>query len=371
MNWPTLHSQSETYASQAEAVRRRGEIAEAERLYTLAAEAESDALQYLDKSKKRTLGVSAVSAVALWYKARRFDQAQQTAHAWLAAGELPAFAADQLRELLQAIWNEVAKDKAKVGFAPGQVIVSIKGGEVLPGGAPLDLIVEKVQTVQSLFYRTAELIRGSPHRTQGVPDQAIRDMCRPWLFQAIPGSYQFAIAVQEPAQLDLFPTRIARPDEIASLFLQILRAAAESPDTDLPSIVPAKDYQNTFLKLARNLAPTGKSFQSMEVRSPEMVDPITLLPAVRTTIGQALKRERKLTQETAESEETGLTGVLRAVHLDQDWLEISTDEGRVRIINLGEAVDDVIGPMVNRPVIVRTTRDAKGRPLFRDIESAE
>jgi hypothetical protein len=34
-------------------------------------------------------------------------------------------------------------------------------------------------------------------------------------------------------------------------------------------------------------------------------------------------------------------------------------------------VDDVIGPMVTRPVILRIVRDPRGRRLFRDIEPAE
>lgn len=39
---------------------------------------------------------------------------------------------------------------------------SVKGGEVITGGAPLDLIVEKVQTIQSMFYRTVECIKDLP-----------------------------------------------------------------------------------------------------------------------------------------------------------------------------------------------------------------
>jgi hypothetical protein len=40
---------------------------------------------------------------------------------------------------------------------PGQVFFSVKGGDVVTGGAPLDLIVEKVQTIQPIFYRTIEV----------------------------------------------------------------------------------------------------------------------------------------------------------------------------------------------------------------------
>ncbi len=66
-----------------------------------------------------------------------------------------------------------------------------------------------------------------------------------------------------------------------------------------------------------------------------------------------------------------LRGVLRAVHLDQDWLEVTIGDQHVRVTDVGEVVDDVIGPMMNRPVAVHATRDFKGRHRFRDIESGE
>ena len=54
--------------------------------------------------------------------------------------------------------ERTVRERAGIEFAPGQVLISVKGGDVIEGGAPLDLIVEKVQTVQSLFYRTAEFL---------------------------------------------------------------------------------------------------------------------------------------------------------------------------------------------------------------------
>jgi hypothetical protein len=54
--------------------------------------------------------------------------------------------------------------------------------------------------------------------------------------------------------------------------------------------------------------------------------------------------------------------------LDEDWLEVIVEGQSVKIVEVGEAVDDVIGPMINRPVVLRTVRDGRGRHLFRDIE---
>ncbi len=63
-----------------------------------------------------------------------------------------------------------------------------------------------------------------------------------------------------------------------------------------------------------------------------------------------------------------LHGVLRAVHLDKDWLEITAEEGAShRVYSVGEEVDDVLGPLVNKPVIVYV-KPMGGKSRFLDIE---
>ena len=102
MSWIEHHRTSERFASQAEAAVNDGRRREARALYSKAAKAESAALRELDGAKARTLGVSAVSAVSLYYKAGEFDHVREQAHSWLKHGCMPEFAADQLRELLRA-----------------------------------------------------------------------------------------------------------------------------------------------------------------------------------------------------------------------------------------------------------------------------
>lgn len=231
--------------------------------------------------------------------------------------------------------------------------------------------MEKVQTVQSLFYRIIEFLNGLPHRVRGVPSYEIRELCRPWLFQTLSGSYQFAVAVQEPVQQELLPTGKPKPREIASSFLQIVRASVEDPDISLPQVVPDADYRGTFLKLTRNLAPSGKTFNTTEIRTPEDPEPVRLVPTVRKAIGEALRRQAARSKEPLELHEEVLSGVLRALHLDKDWLEVTVGTEHIHIQGVTEQVDDVIGPMVNRPVIVKIVRGPKGQRLFRDIEPAE
>jgi len=368
VTWIEHHKASERLATDAEIAARRGETSRAQDLYARAAEAEERALRDLEPSKARTLGISAVSTVSLYHKATRLSIAEAVSYRWLASEQLPDFAREQLRGLLQSIWSEQVRERADVGFAPGQVVVSVKGGEIVEGGAPLDLIVEKVQTVQALFYRTAEFLRGLPHRKRGGPTKEIQDSCRPWLFQTAPGSYQFAVAVQEPRQPDLFKKDEPRPKEVADHFLAILRASVEAPEAELPELVPDADYRGTFLKLTRNLAPTGKRFGQLDIRSASETRILSLLPGTRATVSQAIRATRQSTTAEPEGERT-IRGVLRALHLDEDWIEVTVDTEHMRIDRVGEAVDDVIGPMVNHPVLVQVVQDARGRLHFRDIEA--
>lgn len=369
MSWVEYHSQSEEHAAKAEEALKEGRIPEATELYAKAAEWEAKAAEQLDDTKKRTLGISCVSSVALWFKAHEFKKAELEAHKWLCSPVLPDFARDQLKHLLQAVWSEGVRQKAGVNFARGEVIVSVRGGEVVAGGAPLDLIVEKIQTVRSFYFRTIEHLRGLPYRRRGNPSPELVEACVPWLFQTLPGSYQFAVAVQEPAQGTLFPEASwPKPWDISTSFLEILRASSENPEDELPRIVPDDEYRNTFLRLTRNLAPTGKKFSEMEVGTADKSRSVVLRPDSRAAISSCLRS--KPTQPPEEIEEV-LRGVLRAVHLDKDWIEVTVQEEPIHITRVGEAVDDVIGPMVNHPVVVYVTKDVRGKYLFRDIESDE
>jgi hypothetical protein len=107
----------------------------------------------------------------------------------------------------------------------------------------------------------------------------------------------------------------------------------------------------------------------MEVRAAGDATPVILVPESRKVIGQTLRAEAPPSSE--EMEPTQLKRVLRAVHLDQDWIEVTVDGNPRRVGDVGEATDDVIGPMVNYTVTVHALKDKKGRFHFRDIERDE
>jgi hypothetical protein len=370
MTWSKWHAESERLASEAEMESRRKEMAAARALYGKAAEAENLALLEVDATKTRTLGITAVSAASLWFKAGALNKAAQLCYLMLGRGDMPDFASSQLQALVQAIWIEESKRDAQVEFLPGQVNFSIKGGEVVVGGAPLDLIVDKVKGIQAILHRTIEQSLGMPLRRRGDPKREVQDACRAWLFQMPPGSYQFSVAIQEPPQRDFFKATVD-PDLIADRFLNVLRASASGDPAQLEALVSDPGYQSAFLKLARNLAPTGKTFSQLDVTSTSGGEPVALRLENRKALNDAIKKINPKPVPGQVTVEETLRGVLRAVDLDKDWIEVSSDDLTHHIKGLAEALDDVIGPMVNRRVVVRVRKDLASKYTFEDIELDE
>lgn len=374
MSWDDHHSRSERLAGEGARAARSGHRAAAEVLYREAAEAESAALGALSPEKLRTRGVTAVSAVALWYKAHELLNAEHLAHRCLASGDLPGFAQSQIRELLTLIWTTQSAEATGVKFVPGDVLVSVKGGDVVYGGAPLDLIVKKVEAVQAVLLRTVEMLLGREFRRRGAPAADIQAMFKPWLFQAPAGSYQFAVRVQEPAQMELWESDRPKIDQITRTFLQILHASATDPDAALEAVVPDKQYRDAFLNLSRNLAPNGRSFDRLDVRDAGAPSVVVASFEVETRQGLNAALRRARPQRASDDEEVQtIRGTLRALHLDKDWLEVATTAAppqHLKIEDAGDVLDDVVGPMVNRLVNVSVVRRGK-KFLYRDIELDE
>jgi len=377
LSWNDYHSRSEKSAIKADSARRMGEVSEAERLYREAATEEASALNALGKDKERTLAITAVSAVALWYKAHDYAAAESLAHRCLASGKIASFGAAQLRGLLQLIWTAMDAERSGVRFVSGDVLVSVKGGQIIHGAAPLDLIAQKVEGIQAALFRTVEMLLARPFRKRGGPPSDIQSMFRPWLFQAPAGSYQFAVRMEEPKQQELFDIGRPRVENITTTFFDILRATSANSEAALPAVVPDKQYREAFLNLSRNLAPTGKTFEVLEVRDASApTEPgVMFAPTSRQDLNSAL-RKLKPPKPMEGHQQVLIRGVLRALHLDRDWLEVTGVEldlaqnGRVRIEQISDLLDDVVGPMVNRKVVVTAVRSGS-KLIYRDIEPEE
>ena len=278
--------------------------------------------------------------------------------------QLPVFARHQLQHLLQVVWAEETRQMTDLRFAPGQVLVSVNGGQVVTGGAPLAPVLETVKAVESVFHRAAEFLSGADHRKRGPPSKLIQDEYRAWLFQAPPGSYQFAVAIQENGAGELFGP--PKGEVVTDFFLNVLRLSCGEANEEFAEAVPDPRYRETFLKLTRNLAPTGKAFDDLVIRSADDTCAVTLNPETRQILSERIRGLHKAGQSS--NQPVVYNGVLRAVHLDKDWLEVVVQGASIRIDGVGEQVDDLLGPLVNRPVQVHAVRQGD-KSTFVDIEA--
>ena len=347
---------------------RRGLRSDARRLYMEAGHAELRALQHVREDKPRTYSVTAVSAVALFYKGGDLSAAKSLAYTCLGTGRLQPFAALQIGELLETMWER----QAGIDLAPkgAHMLVSAKGGEIETGGAPLDLVLSKARQVKTLLFRTVEHMKELPLRKRGSPSRKLQAAFQPWMYQAPVGSYQFAVAIRPPRQLSMLDEEAVEPHDLVENLFNILDACVTSPDKELPRIVPEDDYANTFIKLTRDLAPTARSeFTRLDIRagSDDNDYRVTLERSSRVFLDSAL-RDRQL--EVSSEKET-IRGVLRALHLDKDWIEVVPEGGAaLKIDKAGDEVDDRIGPLVNNLVVVTVALKGDKRNYI-DIESAE
>jgi hypothetical protein len=123
MSWSSYHTESERLAIAAELSARNSDATRASELYRLAAESEARALAEVRPDQQRTLGITVVSAVALYYKGGAYETARNLAQQWLGKSSLPTFAIHQLKEIFsdqitQQLYEdyELARKQAKAQY---------------------------------------------------------------------------------------------------------------------------------------------------------------------------------------------------------------------------------------------------------------
>lgn len=370
MDWLSHHRVSEGFATQAHLALQEGKADDAAVLFRQAAEAEEKALASIDASKPRTFGITAVSAVSLWYKAKDLAQAAMVAYRCLANPSLPAMARDQLDDLVQTIHTERDRERLTGAFLPGSVTIAVRGDDILRGAAPLDLIVEKVKTLQAIFFRVVEWSEGKPLRRHGSPAKDITSAFEPWLVQEAPGSFQFSIAIKVNGQLDFFARERLDAADVAKKFLDVVTTmAGDETGGASKELVPDESYRGTFRKLIRNLTPPSNSSESVFISSKEREGALIVLDkTTRPRLEQVIKAESPKADEMAGETMCEFVGVLRALDLDKEWLKVDTASSQVLIKGLSHAVDDVIGPMVNKSVVIKAIKIKNGELRFIDID---
>jgi hypothetical protein len=365
------YQQAQALAASAELAKTRGDSEAARALYTRAADLEQEGLRQLSQDEPRSRGILAVSYSSLLFKAGLYDRAEVALCGLLADPVIPPAFRDELRELLQVTWEERLLERERLRNSGAEITVALRGETIGAGTAPAEIAAHYLNGFNLLFSRIAEHEMGHPVRRQGAPPLAAQDLFQARATQASAGSYRFSFKLLEPVLAEESP----RPDahRVSRLTLEVLQAVAHNDQAALAKAVPDGSYRLALARLIRNIVPAGDALTEVEIRteSDGPLEAVRLVPDDRWAVNETIRALRALPEQPEAREET-ITGTLRAVHLDQRWIRIVSDEGQpVEVITASEELGDVIGPLVNRKVVARISRGGRserGRPQLVDLE---
>jgi hypothetical protein len=339
---------SEELAFFAERAERAGDHASALSQYAEAARLEEENALEIPGDVPRVRGVLAISAVALWLRAQRWDEAARAGCAFLA---LPSMlTADGLRELqalVERAWRahelEAVFGRDRDAFAGLEA--RMLGGAVRSGLAPAAVVAERREVIVPMLYRVADWRAKKKFRRAGA------------------SSFAASLEVLEaPARAASFGLRLfvrhlgqqvtaGEPDHPHEIIADFLGLASAAADGRLASVAGDADYAKAFARAFRDLAGDGSQVESVElahIESPSNTPAVSLGPEHRAALTSSLTR-------VDSARPVRLEGVLKSVNLRGSaptiWIERGGQPALRLRIEKGEH-DDTIGPKLNRSVLV-------------------
>jgi tetratricopeptide (TPR) repeat protein len=364
-----LHRRAEELMERADAAAAMGEAGAAQRHYAEAADLEIAALATIPRDRARTRGTVALSAVSLYRKAGRVDDAIQVAHRLLGQDQQPSWAVAAIETQLDEMRSERRARELGFEVTPHVFEWVLRGPAILVGEGPIGVVLQKIDQVMKYGTRVGEYLSGYAVRRIGPPPRAVRDLMGMTLSEPMAGSFRFRVRLlRQPMQTELFPLPTSpSAEDIAAAYLNIISAAAEPESPRLSEVVPQAEYQEAFLQLVRSLAPDGRQVLWVDVGQAG----IQQRPVTRLSHHTAISIRERLIGRSPTPGEAELEEVLRALDLNHGWIVLGERaETRCYVDKESPVLEDVVGPLVNRRVRVRVYWKGQRR-MIRDIEALE
>jgi hypothetical protein len=361
------HLRAQDIAFEAEILEHSGDLERARSKYAEAGSLEVIALRALNPSNLTTYGAIGVSAISLLYKGRRHGEAERVGHHCMLL-KLDNYFKTEIRQLLNLIYDEQQLLERGFEYSAAETEVSLLGGEIGYGTAPIDVVLAKVTGFNLLCRRVAEWSASLPFRRSGPPSAELSRLLNLRVTQPVAGSYKFMVKFAQPVEQRLFEAEHSLvPNRLPQMVGALVRSAATGnveAFTDMHD-----DYRGAVLQLVRNIVPDGKDVEEVRLSSLDLnrhanIDAVAILPSAKASVNSVIKNFRPMAYAPAQV----IEGVLRAVHLDQNWLEVDVGDGKlVHISTKDDVLDDVVGPMINKMVAIHCNPSNR-RPRMLDIE---
>lgn len=340
------HRRSEELAFLAERAERTGDLARALDQYAESASLEEENAHAVPGDLPKIREIFAISAVALWLCAERWDEAARAGCAFLAQPhKLTPDGVREIKKLVERAWRtrEVEQTLGKDGTFVS-VEATLSGGLVRQGLAPSTLVAERRDVLAPLLVRVAEWRSHKKYRRAGPSTLATSYD----IFEApaVGGSYSLRLYLGQTSQ-QMLDAVAASPKDVVDQLLGLAEAIAAGPD-ELRRMVEDEAYAKVFLRAFRDLAPDGRSVERVDLGSMargRMTQAATLTPETRERLTTSLRRQ-------GEEKPVSIDGVLKSVNLRgaEPRIGVDTTAG-VRLFRIAKGEhDDTIGPKLNRTV---------------------
>jgi hypothetical protein len=359
-----LHHQAMDYAEEAfVARRRRKDIAEFNRLIRLAYELESRAAMMIEVGFEPSRGILYRSAATLALDCEEYDAAEFLAATGI-AGKPPNFLADELREVFERANFRRHLALRGIVLDKNEFQLSIAGKAIEDGFAPTDTIWTRIQSIETLVYRTFERLGKLPFKT------TLQKSFPVYVSAARAGSYAVTMHLGQ-GQAD-FGDNVPKPSEVVDEILTCIRLLNEKKEVEIKRRFDESnddpEYFPSFLGLAKKLAPDGEDVQQVGFT--------TLRDGKEESIGLTRHQDQvklgtadvKITKE--ELRQTPVTVKGELVRADATQMEISLEaEGgkKTRILVSEGTMSDVVRPMWEYEVEVTGILLKNGKMLLQDI----
>ena len=358
-----LHRDAMEAAEQADVARVQRDSDRHRELICRAFELERQAADLVAASDlEPTRSVLHRSAASLGLEAGEHREAERLIGVAL-AGTPPAEILDELRSLLQDVHFHQHLTADGIELEPNELEYTLIGCQVGEGIAPSAEFMRRIDLLDQLVFRTAERKAGRPFRAQGRRDTEIQQSVE--LFVKVPRAASFAIGFRL-GHRGYLPGMDPAADVVADM-IRCFGHFARSEAEPLKELIPDKDYFESFVRIAKKLAPDGRRVGTVGLagRADGRPQAIVLKPESGREIGEAASADVSVEDAV---ERVTVTGTLLLADSEGkrfgkiDIVQESGERARFRVTPAMMA--DIVRPFFETQVVVAGHR--KGNFLYLD-----
>ncbi len=257
----SLHRAAMANLDDALLLRMQGQVDAANELLRSAFENERRAARAVKPGLEPTRSVLLRSAASIAVELGELREAERLV-ALALSGEPPPEIAEELRDLLESVNLGRHLLVRGLELLPMEFQVSMTGEAVGLGLAKSGPFVQRMQSLETLTFRTAERILDRPYRDSGRREKALGEELEVYL--SVPRAASFAISfrIGSSTQIHL-PGNESLPEKVIDEMLALFGLFDANDVEALSKRIPDPAYLRNFVGLAKTIAPDGKAIRTV------------------------------------------------------------------------------------------------------------